>query len=580
MQGKARRLGYRVGTAMILLVVWAVCPAMQTAVGAAGPALAVDATMDRHAISPDIYGMNYGDPALMQELHVPVDRRGGNRTTRYNYQNNTSNTADDYYYENIVEDQSADQFINSDRSAGARSMITMPLIGYVAKDSPADHPFTCGFSVAKYGSQQQTDPFDRNCGNGIAPGGALITSDPADTSIAITPAFAQGWVNHLIGRYGTAAAGGVQLYGLDNEPFIWNTTHRDVRPTPTGYDDLRDRTYQYAAAIKATDPGALVLGPSDWGWDAYFDSNSTTDNRAHHSNIDFGAWYLQQMKAYEQAHGVRILDYFDEHYYPQADGVTLGSAGNAATQAKRLRSTRGLWDPTYTDESWIGQPVNLIPRFRQWIAANYPGTKLAIGEYNWGGLESINGTLAQADVLGIFGREGVDLAAIWDPPASNQPGAFAFRIYRNYDGAGSMYGNTWVRATSADQSQLAVYGATRSSDGALTLVVINKTAGSLQSTLNLAGFVPAGNAQVYRYSSANLAAIVRQADMPASTAGFTTTYPANSITMIVLPNAPGPNSLPPARPIGAPQNPPPATLPGPRGSSGGGGSPAPLPSGR
>jgi hypothetical protein len=548
---------------------------------AAGPALAVDASRDRHTISPDIYGMNFGDPALMAELRTPVDRRGGNRATRYNYRNNTSNTAADYYYENIVEDQSADQFIDSDRSAGARSMITVPLIGYVAKDSPANHPFTCSFSVAKHGGQRQTDPYDPNCGDGVRPDGTRIAADPLDTSIPIDPAFVRGWVNHLIARYGTAARGGVQLYGLDNEPFIWNTTHRDVRPTPVGYDELRDRTYAYAAAVKAADPGALVLGPSDWGWSAYVDANSATDNRASHGGVDFGPWYLQQMRAYEQAYGVRILDYFDEHYYPQASGVSLGPAGSANTQAIRLRSTRALWDPTHTDESWIGQPVNLIPRFRQWIAANYPGTRLAIGEYNWGGLESLNGALAQADVLGIFGREGVDLAAIWDPPAPNQPGAYAFRIYRNYDGHGGTYGDTWVRSTSADQGQLAIYGAQRGSDGALTLVVINKTGASLQSPLSLAGFTPAAAAQVYRYSGADLSAIVRQPDMPVAASGFTATYPANSITLVVVPTAPPPpRSAPPPRPSDPVPNPPPALSPPGRDTGGGTGSPAPLPARR
>ena len=50
-------------------------------------------------------------------------------------------------------------------------------------------------------------------------------------------------------------------------------------------------------------------------------------------------WYLQQMQAYEQQNGVRVLDYLDLHYYPQANGVSLSTAGNATTQALRLRST-------------------------------------------------------------------------------------------------------------------------------------------------------------------------------------------------------------------------------------------------
>ena len=218
-------------------------------------------------------------------------------------------------------------------------------------------------------------------------------------------------------------------------------------PLPTTYDEMRDKTYAYAAAIKQADPSAKTLGPVLWGWCAYFFSaldgcNIGTDYTSH-GNTAFVPWYLQQMKAYEQAHGVRLVDYLDLHYYPQADGVSLSGAGNAATQALRLRSTRSLWDPTYVDESWIGGAgweggiVKLIPRMKEWVTANYTGTKLAITEYNWGALDHINGAVAQADVLGIFGREGLDLATLWGPPTVNQPGAYAFRMYRNYDGATS-----------------------------------------------------------------------------------------------------------------------------------------------
>jgi hypothetical protein len=246
------------------------------------------------------------------------------------------------------------------------------------------------------------------------------------------------------------------------------------------------------------------------------------------------------MQTYEQQHGVRILDYLDLHYYPQANGVSLSTAGNAATQALRLRSTRSLWDPTYVDESWIadvqdGPYVRLIPRMRQWVADNYPGTKLAITEYNWGGLEHINGALAQADMLGIFGREGLDLATLWGPPGIDQPGMFAFRMYRNYDGLGSTFGETSLQAASADQNKLAVYASRRTSDGALTLMVINKTAQALSSTLSLAHFSPGASAQVYRYSSANLNAIVQAAYQPVTAGGFTASFPANSITLFVIP---------------------------------------------
>ena len=271
---------------------------------------------------------------------------------------------------------------------------------------------------------------------------------------------------------------------------------------------MRTRTYTYAAAIKAADPTAKTLGPVFDGWCRYLysgiDGCQIGADYQSHGNLPIVAWYLRQMKAYETTHGVRILDYFDLHNYPQANGVSLSPAGDSNTQALRLRSTRSLWDPTYIDESWIsdtqpgGVAVKLIPRMKAWVKANYPGTKLAITEYNWGALEHINGALAQADVLGIFGREGLDLATLWGPPEATQPGAFAFRMYRNYDGAGAGFGDVGVRALSADQGLLSVYAAERSADKAVTVMVINKTGNTLVSTVKLSGITPQPTAKVFQ----------------------------------------------------------------------------------
>ena len=517
-----------------------------------GPALSIDAAAGRHAISPDIYGMNFASESLETSLHIPVNRRGGNATSRYNWQNDTTNTGMDWYFENIPLDNptpallpngsDADRFVEQDRRTGAKSIITIPLIGWVAKQRPASHPYDCGFKVSRYGSQDSVDPWDTDCGNGIKNSINLTGNNPTDTSVATTPGFVSGWLNHLISRYGTAANGGVAYYSLDNEPMLWNSTHRDIHPQPTSYDELRDTSQLYAPLIKAADPTAKTLGPALWGWPAYFYSAldqaaggtwwETRPDRKAHGDIPFVAWYLQQMQTYEQQHGVRILDYLDLHFYPQAQGVTLSTAGSAATQALRLRSTRALWDATYVDESWIGEAVQLIPRMKEWVNANYPGTKLAITEYNWGGLESINGALAQADVLGIFGREGLDLATLWGLPTATQPGAFAFRMYRNYDGAGHAFGETSVQATSADQEKLAVYAAQRSSDGHLTAIIINKTGSDLISNVSLSNFPVTGAVKVFRYSTTNLAAIEQLTDLTAAGGTFSTTFPANSLTLL------------------------------------------------
>jgi hypothetical protein len=421
------------------------------------------------------------------------------------------------------------------------------MTGWAAKS----RDIICGFSVQLYGPQQNVDPYRADCGNGIDLNGDPIINDPEDASKVVDETFVQGWMGHLIGQYGTAVNGGVQFYALDNEPMLWDYTHRSVHPEPTSYDEMRDRTYLYAAAIKEADPTAQTLGPVLYGYTAYFYSaldwaaggtwwNNPIDRLAH-GNIPFTEWYLQQMAAYEQANDTRILDYLDLHYYTASPGVTLSPAGDAATQALRLRSTRSLWDPTYIDESWIGDsgypPVQLIPTMHNWVNDNYPGTKLAITEYNWGGLEHINGALAQADVLGIFGREQLDLATLWAGPDFDEPGAFAFRMFLDYDGQGHKFGNTSVSAVSSDQAQLSVYAARRSGDGALTIMVINKGGSEQTAVVDITNFPDTSTAQVYRYSPANLNQIVQLADQAVGTGGFTAVFPANAITLFVLPFA-------------------------------------------
>jgi hypothetical protein len=529
-----------------------------------GPALSVDTRANRHAISPYIYGMNFADETLARELRLPVRRWGGNHTSRYNWQIDTSNRGVDWYYENVAEsnatnpDQSsANQFIEQDRRTGTATLMTAPILGWVSSTRSG-----CSYSIRKYGDQQDADwQWRPDCGNGMLTDGTRITwNDPSDTSLAIGPEFVKEWVDYLSLRYGSAHHGGVQFYSLDNEPMLWNSTHPDVHPEPTSLDELVERSIDAAEAIKAADPSAQTVGPALWGWCAYFYSavddcsnNGTADYRAH-GNKPVVEWYLEQMQAHEQQTGVRILDYLDLHIYPQGNGVFSRQVGSKSTQALRLRSTRSLWDPNYRDESWIPDAIRLIPRMKSWVQENYPGTKLAISEYSWGALGYLNGALAQADILGIFGREGLDLATLWEPPTATQPGAMAFRMYRNYDGQGSAFGDLSVSASSADQDQLAIYAATRQEDGALTLMIVNKSASDLTSHLNLDGLTPSAMAQVYRYSAAQLSGIVQEADLPVAADGLTTTFPAASITLLVVPSA-GENTPPETSEPPAPETP-------------------------
>ena len=125
---------------------------------------------------------------------------------------------------------------------------------------------------------------------------------------------------------------------------------------------------------------------------------------------------------------------------------------------------------------------------RAWVRDNYPGTKLGITEYNLGlGVTSDQRlqNVIEADALGIFGREGLDLATFWPDGSSPVPSA-AFRIFRNYDGKHHGFGDLGVSATSSDQRRVSVYAARAGEDGtAAPIVVVNKASTALRTAVRL-----------------------------------------------------------------------------------------------
>jgi hypothetical protein len=515
-------------------------------------AISVDASKDRHPISPLIYGVAFASTAQLADLNIPLNRQGGNGMTRYDWMSNSSNHAADWYFESIAETSAtpgelADTFIGDSASAGAYAMVTVPMIGWVARLGSGRSKLA-SFSVGKYGAQQSTDYWMPDAGNGVRGNGTEITgNDPHDANQPADSAYQLGWFQHLLAQWGSAGNGPLRYYLLDNEPSIWHATHRDVHPTGASMDEILTKTIDYAGRVKAVDPAALVVGPEEWGWSGYFYSGydqqwgaehgwgGTLPDRAAHGNQDYIPWLLNQIRANDQRTGKRLLDVLSVHYYPQ--GGEFGDDVSPAMQLRRNRSTRSLWDSAYVDETWINDKVRLIPRLHQWADTYYPGTKIAITEYNWGAEASINGATAQADILGIFGREGLDIATRWTTPDATTPAYKAIRMYRNYDGNRSAFGDVSVSAAGPDVDEVAPFAAVRSSDNALTIMVVTKTLlGDTPATVTLASFVPAGGTvQRWQLDSSN--AIHRLADVTLAGSSISLTLPPQSITLLVVPGA-------------------------------------------
>ncbi len=468
-------------------------------------------------------------PKYQAAARLSVLRWGGDGTSRYNWMVDSSNAGFDWYFMggdgngSPVPSAGPDALVTADKASNSATLLTIPIIPYINNSAA----WSCSFPVSVYGAQQSTNPYvfpnGQTCGNSIASNGTqLLDTNISANNVANSTATQTAWVQHLVQKFGAAADGGVRFYQLDNEPLGWSNTHRDIVPTAATYATISALGAQYAVAVKQQDESAVILGPSDFTLGGWIGTPSQQ------GNLFAGQYYLQQMAAAGKANGKRLLNYFDEHYY-----------FNFTDAASQLASTRTLWDPTYNGGTWVEQyyfdgPMQLIPRFQQWVGQYYPGTKISFSEYSIdSGKKLVTDALAEADVLGIFGREQVALAAMWNPPQPTDPIAFSFLLFRNVDGKGLAFGSTSVQTTSADQGMVSAYGALRNAK-ALTLVLINKTTSNLTTPILVTGQTGTTNATFYSYSNADLTAIHRLANVPFNAGEGTVTLPAYSMNMLVI----------------------------------------------
>lgn len=453
--------------------------------------MAVQCKSPGQLVSPTIFGIAWADTD--KDLGATAHRWGGNTTTRYNFiLGNAWSTANDWFFEN-VEIDSWEKFVGKAAEKGGRAAITVPMLGWVAKDTES-----CAFTTKLFARQEKTDPHRSHCGNGKKPDGKTLLDPPKDPSRwqrKITPEDVGAWVAKIKAADQKRGRRVVYEYILDNEPALWDSTHRDVHPEPTTYDELLDKTIAFGTAVRKADPDALIAGPAEWGWPAYFYSGKDAkvgfrlkpDRRAH-GDEPLLAWYLKKLYEHEKKTGVKILDVLDVHIYPQADGVQYGDeeggdgGGNTdrATNELRFRTTRSLWDRDYKDESWIGDSgedggrVYLIPRMKQLIAENYPGLGFQIGEYNFGAEHHISGAIALAEALGRFALYGVSHAFYWTYPKKPKPAYWAFRAYRNYDGQGGHFLERIVPSSSPSGTSL--YASRDESGKKWVLIALNFSA--------------------------------------------------------------------------------------------------------
>jgi Glycoside hydrolase family 44 len=330
------------------------------------------------------------------------------------------------------------------------------------------------------------------------------------------------------------------FYSLDNEPDLWASTHPRIRPSgKVTYDELVSRTVALAEAIKRVAPQALVFGPASYGWQGYVSLQDAPDA----GGRDFLDYYLTSLRAAESSARRRLVDVLDVHWYPEAKGggvrITEPDA-SPAVAAARVQAPRSLWDPGYVETSWISQDarvgaIRLIPRLREKIAASYPGTRLAFTEYNYGGGRDVSGAIAEADVLGIFGREDVFAANLWGSDADQtflHAGLYAFV---NYDGQGGRFGDTSVAASTSNAEATSVYASVdEGRDDRVVVVAINKSTGAVNAEIAVDHPRALSTIRTFQIAAASPALVAGAGPAAPSPNLVRLALPPSSITTIVL----------------------------------------------
>lgn len=518
------------------------------------PASAVNFTINTgqnvHAISRWIYGMN-GVNWGSRPANLTLSRSGGNRLTCYNWENNASNAGTDWYNENdwamgLPTDPvgyAATSMIDGDRTNNAASLITVPVAGYVA----ADHGHLGG-AWPQYDVNQTANYLSVRFKQNVAKKGGAFTTTPSTSDDYV---YQDEFVSFIKGKYpgGASDPNKPIFYSLDNEPDLWGGTHPRIRGDATGsngqgptYAEMLTRTKDFADAIKDVDANAIVFGPVNYGWLGMVNLQNVSDAGGFG---DFHTYYLQQLAAAETTYGHRLVDVLDVHWYPEATGGGVritGDGTSAALVAARLQAPRSLWDPTYTETSWItssgssGGPIQLFPRMQAKINAHYPGTKIAVTEYYYGGGDHISGGIAQADVLGIFARENIFAATLWKLGSTQHSFIYGgFEMFRNFDGANGSFGDTSVRADNTNVADASVYASVDAANPSrMVLVCINKTASAQTAGIQVTHTVRFNTAEIYVLTSAS-STPVKLADVPITLVNaFQYSMPAYSVTTIVL----------------------------------------------
>lgn len=466
--------------------------------------VAIDTSADRTPISRYIYGLN--DVYGLSDVTVYSVKQSDPSISSYNWETNASNSTAQNGMKNGLDlvsnyppsQQSepallAKQLVERSEKYNIPSRyVTLQMMGFVANDAN--------------GALSPDDPPKRFASVRCVKNDSLLTTpDIYDDTV-----FMDEYISALVYKYGTAADGGINGYFLDSEPENWNSLYPTIAAEGLTAEALLSKSISLANAAKKIDPTALIYGPSISGLETYVNFKNQDDWEQYKSTYSwFIDYYLDKMSKASEQTGTRLLDVLDLHFISEARSVLLEpivGTDSVVANEERMQATRILWDANYTENSSSAilykQHTPIIPTIQASIRMYFPDTKLSFSEYNFGGGNHISGGIAEADALGIFSEQNVYMACLKPDMKDFSYQKSGINIYTNYDGSGSSYGNTAVKADNGGRTDCSVYASVNSDDeSALKVVFINKSSSEMPVDFSISSNYDFEYANVYSFNS-------------------------------------------------------------------------------
>ncbi len=513
--------------------------------------ITVDASKDRIAVSPYIYGRNGGlshdaqhplseaDWQFLRDSGVRLLRElGGNNGTKYNWQKKLTSHPD--WYNNVYgNDWDFAQSSLGQNLPGVQVMWCFQLLGKVADN--AQHNFDdWGYNRSQWWSGVAQNLAGGGVANPDGGGKALKEGDPSlyltDTSAATSTAILDHWIKSTdLGLDRTQ----FRYWNMDNEPEIWNGTHDDVMPTQLSAEAFMQRYFEYAKQARARYPEIKLVGPvpaNEWQW---FNWGSGFVTASDGKTYPWLEYFIKRVGEEQAQTGIRLLDVLDIHYYPGPTDPalvvqlhrTFFDPTYANPDANAVHSVNGTYDATVTQEYIFGRCQQWLDKY---LGANN-GVTFGLTET---GLQITNAPVAAvwyASTLGEFMKHGVEVFTPW----SWQPGMWeVLHLYARYN-----YAN-FVSGASDDETTVSAYPTVDSATGNVTVVLVNRALTQTTTTsVSLAGLsIPDRNYATLQLSNlpatetfvSHSANALKAGSVAVANSQFSISLPPLSVTSVLL----------------------------------------------